>query len=505
MSYNRKKNAPEWFYANVYKDERIQPKAWTPPEKLPSMLRTARSLENKPGLQWQSRESVFLKQAKLLATYEDDYVFSGDVVRYYPTYESLSDRELRGYFSWRSKLRRGEIRKTSLSFVFLHIYELINQIGVGSPEEGYEKLSALRRDYGAVDDSILPYLDRWMVHYVVYYGLAPHLLDDLPRVRFDRSIRLLEHMEGQTIPQIMEAVTTLSPKWLARSKFYASNKEDMDAVTVRVLKRVVKHYDRCKRGFGEQFFGPLGSYEVRLFDTAVFCDPLSRRIYEYTIDEQCIYRCRNGHWTVTQHALPPKPNTKLGDILKTIDAQMREATGYGHPIRTDLETKWLLKTIREEIDTLLQEKIAAEKKKLKLDLSQLDKIRREAAVTREKLTVDEKDNEPDEDETDDPPEFLPLFPGEEPPQSRTDDDASDAENTVAIPSDCPLEETEYRLMRCLLYGEDIRWIRTEGHILSVLLDSINDKLYDVFLDTVLEDGPSLVTDYIEDLKEMIKP
>ena len=119
MGYDRKKNAAQWFYETVYKDEAICPRAIQPAERLPSMLRTARSLENKPGLNWQSRESVFLKQGKLLAGYEDDYDFSGNVVRYFPTYESLSDRELRGYFSWRTKFRKGEIQKTSLSFVFL--------------------------------------------------------------------------------------------------------------------------------------------------------------------------------------------------------------------------------------------------------------------------------------------------------------------------------------------------------------------------------------------------
>ena len=503
MGSDRKKNAAEWFYANVYKDERILPRAWAPSERLPSMLRTARSLENKPGLHWQSRESVFLKQAKLLVSYEDDYVFNGNVVRYYPTYEALSDQELRGYFSWRTSLRRGEIHKTSLSFVFLYIYELINQIGVDTPEEGYRKLLRLRESYGAVDDSILSYLDRWLVHYVVYYGLDPQLLEDLPRVRFDRSIGMLEHMETHTIPEIIDAVTVLSPKWLGRSKFYAASKEDMDAVIVRVLKRVVKHYGGCKRGFAEQFFGPLGTYEVRLFDTAVFCDPLARRVYEYTVDDRCIYRCRSGHWTVTQHALPPKPNAKLGDILKAIDAQLREATGYGHPIRTELETKWLLKIIREEVETLLEEKKAAEKKKLKLDFSQLDKIRAEAAVTQEKLTVEE-DTEPEETEDDDPPEFLPLFPGEEPPQSQGNTQ-HEVQRSGSVPPDCPLNETEYRFLKDLLYGGDIRWLQAEGHILSVLLDSINDKLYEIFQDTVLEDGPSLVEDYIDELKEMVKP
>ena len=42
-------------------------------------------------------------------------------------------------------------------------------------------------------------------------------------------------------------------------------------------------------------------------------------------------------------------------------------------------------------------------------------------------------------------------------------------------------------------------------ILSVLLDSINDKLYEIFQDTVMDDAPSLVDDYIEELKEMVTP
>lgn len=497
MGFDRRKNASQWFYDNIYKDEAIRPRAYQPPEKLPSLLRTARSLENKPGLHWQSRESVFLKQAKLLAGYEDDYSFSGNVVRYYPTYESLSDQELRGYFSWRTKLRRGDVQKTSLSFVFLHIYELINQIGVSSPEEGYFRLQALRKDYGALDDSVLSYLDRWMVHYVVYYGLEQQLLEDLPRVRFDRSIDVLE-ASGSSTEQISEAVIELSPKWFGRSKFYAANKTDMDEVIARVMRRIVRHYDGCKRSFGEQFFGPIGSYEVRLFDTAVFCDPLERRIYEYRVDDRCSYLCRNGHWTVTQHALPPRPNAKLGDILKAIDARLRAATGYGHPIKSELTTKWMLKIISEEIDGLLEEKKAAEKKRLKLDFSQLDKIRANAAVTQEKLIVEEELEE-DLPEEEIPETFLPLFPGEELEESEPP-----AAPTVPD-SDSPLGAPEYRLLHSLLYSGNLEWIQTEGHMLSVLLDSINDKLYDVFLDTVVEDGPSLVEDYIDELKEMIKP
>lgn len=110
MDNNRIKKATEWFYSTIFRDEAIKPKASAPSEKVPSLLRTARTLETNFNSTWHPRESIFLKQAKLLANYEDDYPFDAAVVRYYPTYQSLTDPELRGYFSWRTKLRKGEIQ-----------------------------------------------------------------------------------------------------------------------------------------------------------------------------------------------------------------------------------------------------------------------------------------------------------------------------------------------------------------------------------------------------------
>jgi len=486
MDTNRMKKAAEWFYSTVFRDEAITPRAsYAPAEKLPSLLRTARSLENAPDNPWQSRESIFLKQAKLLANYEDDYLFSGNVVRYYPTYQALTDQELRGYFSWRTKLRKGDVQKTSLTFAFLYIYELLNQIGVQTPLEGYQKLKAFRDAYGQLDSNILPYLGKWMTDYVVYYGLDAALLGETPQVLFDRSITVLEHIRAQDEAKVMYALKQLAPKWLSRSKFYAQYQTDCDTVIVRVLRKVSDHYAKhTKRTMVEQFFGKQTQYQVRLFDTAVFCDPLKVRSCEYMVDERCIYRCQNSLWTVTRHTGPLRPSGKLEDILKTVDAVMREEYAYKHPVKYETETKWLINLIREEIQILLSEKKAAEAKKITIDYSQLVKIRQEAAITQDKLTVDEEEEEATLTE--------PFIPVPEPAPEPLD-------------TDCPLTVPEYRLLQCLLYGGSLDWIRQEGYILSVLSDSINDKLYDVFMDSVLDDTPALIEDYIEDLKEMVKP
>ena len=487
MDNSRMKYTAQWFYEKVFKDEPIKPIKEAPVEKVPSLLRTARSLENNPGNQWQSRESIFLKQAKLLADYEDDYQFHGDVVRYYPTYQALTDQELRGYFSWRTKWRKGDYQKTSLSFAFLYIYELINQVGVSDPFEGHQKLVAFRDTYGALDAGILSYLDKWITDYVIYYALDPNLLAGSRQVIFDRSISVLEMIQEQDDGKVMYAIKQLAPKWLSRSKFYGLNQSDCDRVIVRTLRRISDHYaNRTKKTMVEQFFGVRTQFHIHLFDAAVFCDPIKKRNFEYALDERCIYRCQGTLWTVTKHTARLGSNTKLEDIIKTIDAIMREMYSYKHPIKYETETKWLIKIIREEVQNLLKEKKDAEAKKIVIDYSQLAKIRQEAAVTQEKLTVEE------EIEESEIPEPMPVV-------------ASEPEVVSSVTEDCPLSGAEYRLLQCLLYERDWSWVHKEGLMLSVLSDSINDKLYDIFQDSVMDDTPSLVDDYIDDLKEMVAP
>lgn len=485
MGMNRMKAAADWFHSVVFQEEAIRPGPARKARSLPVMLRTARSLENGPHQNWQSRESVFLKQGRLLAGYEDDYEEGpANVQRYYPTYQSLSDEELRGYFSWRTKFRRGEVRRTSLSFAFLYIYELINQIGVEDPLDGYRRLLAFRDAYGEADGRVLPYLEQWRVDYVVYYGLDPELLADSAQVLLDRSIEVLEQADGREPEEIAAAAKRLAPKWLGRSRFYAAHQEEMDLVTARVLRRMRAHFAaRCKKTLTEQYFGGTGVYQVRPFQAAVFCDPLKRRNYEYAVDGQYSYRCEKGVWSVRKRAYTPETGAKLEALLKTIDAEMRLAWEDRHPVQASLDTKWILRIIRKEIQALLTERQAAEAKKVAIDYSQLTRIRQDAAVTREKLIVDEEAEEPDP---------LPPPPAPQPEEPDGQEGPS-------------LSPPERRLLQCLLYGGDLGWIQTEGRLLSVLVDAVNEKLYDVFGDTVLDGGPQVIEDYIDDLKEMVRP
>lgn len=483
MADNWIKRASGWYREHIFQDEAIRPRESAPEKKLPALLRTARSIESGMPGTFQSRESIFLKQAKLLSGYEDDYPFTAQVVRYFPTYQSLTDDELRGYFSWRTKLRQGDVEKTSLSFAFLYIYELLNGIGAERAEDGYALLKNFAERYGSLDAHILPYLNQWLQDYVIYHRLDPKLLAESKQVCYDRCISTLEHIATGDTAAVMEAVKTVAPKWLERSKFYGEFQADCDEIIVRSLRKISGHYAaRCKKGMVEQFFGRKGEYQTALFTSAVFCDR-SRESFDYKLDDQCVFHCRGGLWTVEKYSVSTRAEKKLNDLMKTMDAVIREEYGYRHPVKIETDTKWMLKLIREEARQLLAEKKKAEEKKIRIDLSRLDKIRRDAAHTQQKLTVEEE-----EEEAQAAP--IPVQP------------VSLAE-TETYRDTGILSAAETRLLGCLLRGEPTVWVQREGLLLSVLVDSINEKLYDTFLDTVLTDEPAVIEDYMDELKEMV--
>ena len=467
-----------------YTDEPILPRKKTPEEKLPAPLKAARSLEKGAARMYQNRRSLFLNQAKLLEFYKDDY--EGEYIShcYYPTYDLLNNQELRSYFAWRTKVRNGDIQPSCSCFAYLYLYELINGIGTGTPVEGLHKMDDFAAAYKEYESSLMNYYANWRKSYIIYYNLSDSFLGGEEREGEEAHMAVLDSAQEQTDDAIAAAVKQLAPGWLNRSKFYKTHQTDMDRVIVRVLRRMHQHYSaRSKRTFSEQLFGSRETHSVDLFCHAVFCDPLRHENSRYYITDSHYYECRNGYWTETSCFIDSHKRRKLENLMKTIDASLRVALNDGKPIKSPSQLKWVTKVIEEEVAALLeaQKQQEAAAKRVQIDYSALAQIRREAAITQEKLATEE------EMEEEAPSAVQPPPP---PPE--------------ALPGDCPLDKTQYRLMQNLLYGGDTSWVQREGKMVSVLLDSINEILYDTFQDAVIEDQ-QVVEDYIDELKEMVKP
>ena len=229
--------------------------------------------------------------------------------------------------------------------------------------------------------------------YVVYYNLDAGLLADNPRVRFNRSIAVLDSIRSRGDEEVIRAVKQLSPKWLERSKFYREYREDCDTVIVRVLRRMAEHYDtRCKKTMVEQYVGSFTQSQVILFDSAVFHRRQEQGSRQYTVDEKYIYAAITA-CGASEVQLHSPFQREAGGCSESHRRRNAGVLCYGRPIQYRLETKWILKIIQEEAQNLLAEKKAAEEKKITIDYSRLARIRDDAAVTRDRLMVDEEAEE----------------------------------------------------------------------------------------------------------------
>lgn len=445
---------------------------YTPP-KYREMKKLARSFDSYR----QSEVWLFCEQGKFMADFEDSYDYRGDFVRYFPTYRSMNDFQLRGYFSWRTKVRHGTVEKTSLSFVFVYIYELLNLIGVADAAEGFNTLRAFWSSYREYDRSIDRYIKQWLADFVVYYNLDSSLLDGFADTQSDRFLTVLRDRASYSDDELFEALVALSSYNLENSRFAREYPEDVKAVACGVYTRLEEYYGKNRKyGIFEKLFGRIYCGPYHMFGSAIFYDTRRYKNYEYTVSDICKYTCRNGAWQCEKYYGAKGKNRSLGAILKTVDCVMREQYGYTPLLKPEKATKILLSIIGKEIDAYLQAKRANAARIIEIDVSKLGDIRRSSLETQSKLIVDEEPEVPE------------------------------APEPVGSDNEAGLSADEYTLLHCLLWGGDYTE-KLKGAMLSVISDSVNEKLFDLLGDTAIVfdgDSPALLDDYIDELKGIIE-
>lgn len=423
--------------------------------------------------------AIFYKQAMFMADHEDNCHFHGQFLRYFPTYRSLSDKQLRGYFSWRTKVRRGEVEKTALSYVYIYIYELLHLIGADSAVDAFDKLDAFWKTYRAIDTSVDSYLSRWMTDFYVYYypdlPIDRLILDD----RFDNALAVLRDHDTQEDDALFEALCTLSTYRLENAKFTKDYPHETKRVACGVYRRMCKHHQkRCKNTYFIKLFGHETTSPYVMFQSAVFHDH-RRREREVRLTPMLTYRFENGRWICQKGCERAAPSRELGLLLKAVDDQLRLAFSYPSLLKPAECTKLQSSLIQKEIAACRAAFLAAAKPTIAIDVSKLDAIRRTADITRDKLIIEE---EPANDEAIEVPAPAPT-------------------------NDTVLDDNEYGFLKLLLYGGDhAAFLRSKRLMPSVIVDGINEKLYDAFADTVIVfdgDIPVVLDDYADDLKGRI--
>ena len=474
------------FEQRTYRDEPILRPASQIKASLPQPIREARRFAREANPWSTSGNAVFAAQARMLATYTDDSVFTGEYQRYFPTYESMSDEQLRGYFGFRTRVRSGETPHGPISFVYVLVYELLHLIGAADAEDAFRQLCALRANYGKLDYNLDHQLAVWLWDFVIYYHLPVERLAGLPDYERLSAAQTLTDCKTAQDDTLAAALILLSPYHVERSRFYKTHKAEFcEALCIAYRSYADYYLTHRYRPLSESYFGRCYFERCRMFAGAVFSDECSTQEETFVINDLCKYRCVNRNWSRDSIVLPPAKPQALGKFIKTVDAELRDAYHDPHPIQSDLETAYIRSIIRAAVAESIRAKQEREKPKLVIDFSKLDSIRSDADFTRDQLlTEDETADEADTPDSNEP---------------------SACESIQAEPaSELPLNEAEAAFLRCLLDGGDWKDAAAKANLMpSILADQINEKLYDLFADTVIVfdgDRPMILDDYFEELR-----
>lgn len=556
------------FSHEVYADEPILKTGRQMQNFLPDQYRKMREISRwqddpKGGAgRWLSEAELFYRQGLLMADFEDDCPYNGTFKSYFPTYNAMSDRQLRGYFTWRAQVRRGTVEETSTSFAFLYLYELICGIGVDNPLDGFNKIKAFWDVYRAFEPSIDRFARVWLQDYAVFHGLDPKLLRDSKTVMFDNALIELRRAARDLVPapapsgqapkrrknseptlplppdevreeRLMAAINALSTYNLSNSRLDRSHHRDLRHVACAVYVRMARYYDtHRKTGIVASLFGEETAMPYTMFASAVFFAPNRHEDCEYRLDPIHIYRCQNGFWECMRIHGSRQKSSKLGEMMRACDQRLRLALDPGHPLKEEKVPKYLAKIIDDEIVAWLSWDAAHQPVKIDIDLSQLGHIRSAAAQTREALLIDEEreDGAPVEVEatlieqpnTESAPDMT-AEPGEMTIQQDEPDEptVSTEEFGVVAPllasapapvTPAPIEAANKlapaadAFLRALLEqnaAQATSAVAHSGQSEDMLVDSINEALFDLVGDTVIEfgaAGPQIIEDYEADVR-----
>lgn len=556
------------FSNEIYADEPILKTGRQMQNFLPDQYRKMREISRwqddpKGGAgRWLSEAELFYRQGLLMADFEDDCPYNGTFKSYFPTYNAMSDRQLRGYFTWRAQVRRGTVEETSTSFAFLYLYELICGIGVDNPLDGFNKIKAFWDAYRAFEPGIDRFARVWLQDYAVFHGLDPKLLRDSKTVMFDNALIELRRAARDLVPapapsgqtpkrrktseptlplppdevreeRLMAAINALSTYNLSNSRLDRSHHRDLRHVACAVYVRMARYYDtHRKTGIVASLFGEETAMPYTMFASAVFFAPERHEDCEYRLDPIHIYRCQNGFWECMRIHSSRQKSSKLGEMMRACDQRLRLALDPAHPLKEEKVPKYLAKIIDDEIVAWLSWDAAHQPVKIDIDLSQLGHIRSAAAQTREALLIDEEreDGASAEAEAADSgqPEAEPVTDANVEAvvapirQDLTDEPTISTEQfgvvapllapTPAVVSTAPagtateLAPAAAAYLRALLEqntAQTASAVERSGQSEDMLVDTINEALFDLVGDTVIEfgsAGPQIIEDYEADVR-----
>lgn len=490
--------------AGTWQIGNVSPGVKDAPEKIRMLLGKIR---RQP---WQiTMAKSFYEQALFMADYKD----SAEIVpymNYFPTYRDMTIDQMRSYFTLRRMWRQGKYPDASLSYIFVYVYELLMQVGIGTSEDGYEILRELLAAYSPAEPKLERYLRPWLRDYVVYYNLDGHFKEVFAEEnRRDALAAVLDDYARTDGGALLDAVCSLSRYDIRKSLLFAKQPDKARGCAVAVLRAIaplleqVRHHRLVTLCLGKRV-----RRQVTMFSNAVFYNPRPVREAEIQVAPRHRYFCRGGLWSKDEFVADAQDMGRLlSTILREADCQMRVLFGVKPRLQPRPAAEPYRQLIHEAIAAWAeQEREAesareAERRRVRIDFSKLGRIRQDAEVVKDLLGTEDAASDTDNVYTADSPETAPVSPAQAAqPLPRTPQPSVDEEQEK--------DGDEWSsFLRLFLSGGDWQGYLRKVHVPEgVMVEDINNRMMDEIGDIVLEDdgsGLRLIEDYRADIEQML--
>ena len=332
-----------------------------------------------------SSRDKFFQDMKRYATYEGKAASFVPFMSYWPTYDSMDNRQKAWYFYWRSLVRRGNYPGTDLSYIFLFIYELLSGVGWSTPQQGLQMLINLWLAYKGAFLKLSKYLSDWVFDFALQYNLdiAPFLENNSETLRpsVQADILIERHINDVPLKLTFPLIDALCDYSLVNSKFY---KEGNHALMTEAIPRVIALADAMMRKKTQK--GILSTYgphrpkqQIHYIFASAVCPQANQRI----IISQKAYSTNQ------------RLRSYINELVRYGENTLRSIIECKGRLRGIVIDDTLAKTITAFLEAEYSNKApvkseANHTKKIDLDFQSIEEIRKQSDAVREALKVDEE-------------------------------------------------------------------------------------------------------------------
>ena len=473
----------------------------------------------------------FYVQGKFMENYEDNVPWKGEISTYYwSTYHNLSLAQLRGYFTWRTELRKGNYQKNCDAFVLMYLSELFNGIGAVSAEENFHKIQEFKENYidsGLSTGYIRYNIQQWMFDFAVVNGLDTKIAYRYAARQMlerDSKTEILRNPEKYSDQEIFNALCLFSGRNPDSSIVIQKDKETGIYLFAAVWRRASAQYRQGEKNLFELCFGRQYSQYWNPLNNTLYYSKGKQKAVIYELNSCRKYSFQNNMWHEYSYHKWYDGQQHITELLHEADRRFRLYLKTGRPLKERKEEAWAIPYIEAVIAADAQAKIEAARPKISIDFSGLDKIRKDALETQDSLLTEEEtmgspeaaSKQTENSKHTDTPEYggdaipdaasIPI-PAAVPSTASMPSAATPSGSAfgASIPSgvSVPLDDMQMQLLRMLLRGEPVQELIAAQHGMpSVIADAINEALFDFIGDTVVEcDGKTIIL--VEDYRDNI--